>query len=311
MSYVLIIAGVGGAPEYTQEFYQEGMRMANAAHTKYGVPDSAIVFLAENPARDPQHIRGLSTRAGVQKAFAHIAATAKPGDLVFVLLIGHGSAQSEQSRFNLPGPDMTAADFARLLKPLRAQRVAFVNAASASADFVPALSAKNRAIITATSSVHERNETRFAAPFVDAYAGDGADADKDGRVSLLEAFTYARREVMRDYHAGNELQTEHAMLDDNGDGKGTGTPGARTPDGGLSSRLFLGGGAAATTVAASHDPRVAALVQHKDSLEAKIDALRRRKASMDSTAYEHAMEALLLDLATTNQAIKPDSGGVP
>jgi hypothetical protein len=311
-THLLIVAGIGGAPEYEKEFHDESVRFADALRTKYGVPDSAIVVLAEHPERDPHRIAGSSTKGEVERAIAHIASTAHAGDVVFVLLVGHGSPRDGHSLLNLPGPDMSAADFARALKPLAKEQVAVVNTASASAEFIPVLSAKNRAIITATKSVLERNETKFAKHFVDAYAGNDADADKDGRVSLLEAYTYARREVAREYESANQLQSEHAMLDDNGDGKGTDEPGARTADGALASRLFLGGApAAATIVATSNDPRVVALLHHKDSLEVKIDALRRRKAGMDSTAYERTLETLLLDLATTNQSLKQLTGGTP
>ena len=313
-THVLIVAGVGGAPEYEQAFYEGAMKMAEAARTASSVPDSAITVLTERPERDPRHIAARSTKIEVERAIARIAKTARSGDVVFVLLIGHGSARDGHSLLNLPGPDMSAADFARALKPLSAQRVAIVNTASASAEFVPVLSARSRAIITATSSVMERNATRFARHFIDAYAGNVADADKDGRLSLLEAYTYARREVARDYGSANQLQSEHAMLDDDGDGKGSAEPGAHTADGALASRLFLHEGAAAASVVAgttSNDPRVAALLHHKDSLDAKIDALRRRKASTDSTAYEHALEALLIDLATTNQTLRQLTGGTP
>ncbi|HEY9516291.1 MAG TPA: hypothetical protein VIQ74_11480 [Gemmatimonadaceae bacterium] len=308
-THLLIIAGVGGEPQYVQSFHESGCRLADAARTKYGVPDSAIVLLAENPSSDPRCIRARSGKVEVERAFARVAATAKAGDLVMVVLIGHGSARDGQSRFNLPGPDMTAADFARLLAPLSAQRVALVNAASASGDFIAALSGRNRVIVTATRSVRERNQTRFATHFVAAYSGDYADSDKDGRVSLLEAFQYAHREVAREYEAANQLQTEHAVLDDDGDGKGTEAPGPRSSDGALAARLYLTGGTEATTVATSNDPRVDGLLHHRDSLEAKIDALRRRKATMDSTAYERELETLLVDLATTTQAIKRSSGG--
>lgn len=303
-THLLIVAGVGGAPRYVDALYETGIRLADAARTKYGVPDSSIIFLTENPERDAGRISGRSTGVEVGRALARIAETAKVGDVVFVVLIGHGSAQGGRSRFNLPGPDMTAADFARLLAPLSAQRVAFVNTASASGDFIGVLSAENRAIITATRSVRERNQTKFAAHFVAAYAADGADGDKDGRVSLLEAFQYAEREVVREYESNNQLRTEHAMLDDDGDGKGSDSPGLRTSDGALAARLFLTGGTAPTTVAASDDPRVAGLLRHKDSLEVKIDVLRRRKASMDSTAYQHELEPLLVDLAVTSRKIR-------
>ncbi len=315
-THVLIVAGVGGAPEYEQAFYEGAMKMAEAARSGSGIPDSAITVLTERPERDPRRIAGRSTKVEVDRAIARIAKAARPGELVFVLLIGHGSTRDGHSLLNLPGPDMSAADFARALKPLSAQRLAIVNTASASAEFIPVLSAKNRAIITATSSVMERNATRFARHFVDAYAQDVADADKDGRLSLLEAYNYARREVAREYESANQLQSEHAMLDDDGDGRGTAEPGAHSGDGALASRLFLREGAAAADVVAgatpkSDDPRVAALLHHKDSLDAKIDALRRRKASMDSTAYERALETLLVDLATTNQTLRQLTGGTP
>jgi hypothetical protein len=305
---------VGGAPEYEQAFHDDAMRMAEAGRTGNSIPDSAITVLTEHPERDPRRVAARSTKIEVERAIARIAKAARAGDVVLGLLIGHGSARDGHSFFNLPGPDMSAADFSRALRPLAAQQVAIVNTASASAEFIPVLSAKNPAIITATTSVLERNATRFARHFIAAYAGNEADADKDGRLSLLEAYTYARREVAREYESANELQSEHAMLDDNGDGKGTAEPGAHTADGALASRFFLDQGAAASNVVAgtaANDPRVAALLHRKDSLGAKIDALRRRKASMDSTAYERALEALLLDLATTNQTLRQLAGGTP
>ncbi len=313
-THVLIVAGVGGSPEYEQAFYDDAMKMAEAARTRYGIADSFVTLLTERPERDPRRIAGRSTKIEVERAIARIAKEARAGDVVFVLLIGHGSARDGHSLVNLPGPDMSAADFARVLKPLSAQRLAVVNTTSASAEFIPVLSARNRAIITATGSVMERNATRFARHFIAAYAGSDADVDKDGRLSLLEAYTYARREVAREYESANQLQSEHAMLDDDGDGKGTSEPGARTADGALASRLFLDQGAAAVDVVAgagSNDPRVAALLHHKDSLDAKIDALRRRKASMDSTAYERALETLLVDLATTTRTLRQLTGGTP
>ena len=313
-THVLIVAGVGGAPEYEQAFNDGAMKMADAARAGGTVPDSAITVLTDRPERDPQRIAGRATKIEVERAIARIAKTARAGDVVYLFLIGHGSARDGHSLLNLPGPDMSAADFARALKPLSAQRVAIVNTASSSAEFIPMLSAKNRAIITATSSVMERNETRFARHFIAAYEGNVADADKDGRLSLLEAYTYARREVAREYESGNQLQSEHALLDDDGDGKGTAEPGTHSADGALASRLFLRQGAAAGNVVAgagSNDPRVAALLHHKDSLDARSDALRRRKASMDSTAYERSLETLLLDLATTNQTLRQLAGGTP
>jgi hypothetical protein len=300
-THVIIVAGVGGEPAYQQAFFEAGAAMSDAATQQFGVPDANVTFLAEEPARDRARIDGKSTKAEVEKAFAAVASRSRTGDLVFVLLIGHGSAMNGSARFNVPGPDLTAADFAKLLDGLEGRRVAFINAASASGDFVAPLSGKDRAIVTATKSGMERNETTFAKFFVAAYAGGDADSDKDGRVSLLEAFEYARREVARRYEDAGTLRTEHALLDDDGDGKGIEAPTLRTGDGALASRLFLSAGSAGI---ASSDPRLAELTRRKAGLEASIDSLRRRKATTDSLTYEQAFERLLLELALVDRQLR-------
>jgi hypothetical protein len=142
--------------------------------------------------------------------------------------------------------------------------------------------------------------------FIQAYASDVADADKDGLVSVLEAFDYARREVVRAYESENHLLTEHAQLDDNGDHKGTGAPDAKSEEGALARRVFLGGRAGSVAAAArgaSNDPRVATLEREKDSIETQIDSPAPQGA-MDSTAYEKALEGLLVQLAEKNKAIR-------
>jgi hypothetical protein len=311
---VLIVTGVSGEPQYADAFYKQATTMIDALETRFGVPDSDIVYLAETPARDATRIKAASTKDNIERELSALAAKSKTGDVLFVMLIGHGSGDETSTRFATPGPDISAADFARVLDPITGPVIAIVNAASASGGFIGALSGPNRVIATATKSDMEKNQTRFATYFVQAYASDGADADKDGRVSVLEAFDYARREVARAYESENHLLTEHAQLDDNGDHKGTAAPDGKSGDGALARRVFLGGTAgsvAAVARAASSDPRVAALEREKDSLESRIDSLRRRKATMDSTAYEKALEGLLVQLAEKNKAIRDAAGGKP
>jgi hypothetical protein len=289
--------------------------MIDALKTRFGVPESDIVYLAENPARDAARIKAASTKENIERELTALGARSKTGDVLFVMLIGHGSGDGTASKFAIPGPDITANDFARVLDGIAGPTIAFVNTTSASGGFIATLSGPNRVIATATKSDMERNETRFANYFVQAYATDVADADKDGRVSVLEAFDYARREVARAYESENHLLTEHAQLDDNGDKKGTAAPDEKSGVGSLARRVFLGGRAgsvaAAAHAAAPSDPRVAALEREKDSIETKLDSLRRKKASMDSTAYEKALEGLLVQLAEKNKAIRDATGGRP
>jgi hypothetical protein len=302
-THLVVITGISGDAEHAATFSRWAGSMITAAHGRWQVPRDNIVYLAEDPATDPERVSGKSTREGIQQALANLAQRARPDDVILVLLIGHGSATGKEARFNLPGPDLTAKEWAGLLSRLSAQRVAVVNAASASGDFIADLSAKNRTVVTATRSGGEKNETVFAEYFVQAFAGDGADTDKDGRVSILEAFNFSRREVERFYQSTNRLQTEHAMLDDDGDGAGTRDP-ETGKDGAAARRFVVFGGTAGRRDEVPANPALAPLYAARRSLEDSVAALRERKTAMDSTAYQTRLENLLVELATTNQEIR-------
>lgn len=305
-SYLVVIVGLGGEPAVSDTFHRWAAALVDAARTRHGLAADQVIYLGEDPARDPSRIAGRSTRENVDAALARVAARARPGDRVFIVLIGHGSADRAESRFNLPGPDLTARDFARLLDRLGSQTVVFVNTASASGGFVPVLSGRDRVVITATKTEGERNQTRFAEFFVEALAEDGGDLDKDGRVSLLEAFTYARRRVQDVYTQGGEILTEHAVLDDDGDGQGSEVPGGPAGDGRLARTLFLeaatpGRPADAESVA---DPVLRALYQERDALEQRIGELRAARDRLEASQYEAELERLLVELARKTREIR-------
>ena len=306
-THILLISGLGGDTEYTESFHGWLSRFADAATEKYGVPAERIVYLGEDPDLDPTRIRARSTAENIRSALADIAGAMAPNDELVVLLAGHGSFRDGTARFNVPGPDVTAAEMGLLLAPLGDRRVTFVNTASASGPFVQELSGPNRTIITATRSGRERNMPRFGLHFVDAFAEDGADVDKDARVSMLEAFGYALREVQREYEGDRQLLTEHAVLDDNGDGEGSREPDALEGDGMLASTVFLnaiGGdtGDEATT------PELRALHEEKAAIESRIADLRRVKEQMSLERYEDELEALLIELAMKNREIRAAGG---
>lgn len=290
-THVLIVTGVGGEPAYATAFVQQGAALAGHLERRWGIPAARITWLAEDPARDPR-IAGRSTRERVEQELLRLAGTARAGDRIVLALIGHGSEQNEP-RFNLPGPDIGAADLERLLAHFRAQTIALVVAASASGGFVDRLAGPNRVIVTATRSGLERNETRFGAAWVRALGGGAADMDKDGALSLFETFTFARTEVAQEYERANRLLTEHARISDSA----------------LAAR-FLFAPPGARVAATPGDSVLAALLERKRDLEARIDALRRRRGTTDPEEYERALEDLLLDLARTNQAIR-QRGGTP
>src|SRR5579862_4448189 len=196
---VLIISGLGGELKYSQAFRELSSRLATALHERFAIPDSDIVWLGEDSTSRMAHFGGQSTKVNVERAVARFASRAQPGTQVVFVLIGHGAGEGPESRLSIPGPDVSAADFERLFARFPSQRIAFLDLTSASGDVIGTLSAPNRVIVTATKTALERNESHFAQFFVDALSKDGADTDKDGRVSLLEAFRYATAETKRYY----------------------------------------------------------------------------------------------------------------
>ncbi len=304
--WVVIVTGLSGEPQYARRFGQMAAALYDAAREHWGVPDSGLVYLAENPAADSRRIKGRATREAIQAALANFAVRARPNDLVAVFLIGHGSEQGNQAKLSLPGPDLSPSDLAVVFAGLNRQTVVLVDMASASGGFLPAVSGPRRVVITATKSGFEKNATEFGEFFVKGLAGGNADVDKDGRVSLAEAYTFARTEVARFYQAANRLQTEHAQLDDDGDRQGTAELGP-TGDGGLARMITF----PVTAEPVSADPAVASLVAQRRRLEGEIAGLRGRKAAMDSTAYAAELERLLIELAETNQQIRAKEAKKP
>lgn len=304
-SHLLVIVGLAGEPEIAGEFHRWASTLVDAARQRYGLPAESVIYLGEEPSRDALRISDRSTSANIQASVEKLAARARPGDRVFVVLIGHGATATGAPRFNLPGPDLAAKDFAVLLDRFKAQSVTLVNTASASGGYVAALSGRDRTIITATRTDGERNQTRFGEFFVEALAGGEGDIDKDGRVSMFEAFTWARRRIEESYKKEGQLLTEHAMLDDDGDGKGSDQLDKPGGDGTLARTQFLSSSAGERTAVASvSDPALRQLYEERKALEDRVAALKAGKDKMDEADYAQEMERLLVDLARKSREIR-------
>jgi hypothetical protein len=280
-THLLVITGVPGDEEHEKKFQTWAASFIEAAKKKDATPDANITLLTDKQA----------TKAGVEKAFADLAARIKPADAVCVLLLGHGSFNGTQAAFNLPGPDLTVDEWSKLLARLPAQRVAFVNTTSSSGAFLPAIAAPGRVVITATKTGGERNETQFPEFFVAAFNDPSADRDRNGHVSLAEAFEFAKAKVVQAFQQKGLLLTEHAVMED-GEGR-------------LASALFLGTGRADGALAIDlTDPAMKKLADEKEAIEQRIAGLRLKKSSMDEAQYEAQLERLLTDLAVTTKAIR-------
>ncbi len=303
-TYLVVVHGIGGEPKFKDRFRTLSASLIDAATNRYHVDPDRIVYLAESDTLPRASAR--STKANIERVFGELGATVEADARIFVVLIGHGSAVSGSPVFQIPGPDISAQAFADLLVPFATQEIVFVALASASGGFIPVLSGPRRIIVTATKSDFERNETIFPVHFVAALTGEDADVDQDERLSLAEAFHYAQRQVERAYQRENRLQTEHALLDDNGDGEGTGELSDTTLDG-VSARMTFFTDQEAV-IAAVDDPELAGLLKQQRALEEDLARLRARKDEMEPEAYESELERVLLDIARVGRAIREREG---
>jgi hypothetical protein len=308
-TFLLVVVGLAGDPEHGKTFQAWGNTLAQAGE-RLGVAAERLVYLAEPEAAGAIRTSGRATREEITKAMDRFAKEAGPEDVIFITLIGHGSYNGGMARFNLPGPDMAPADFDALLDKLPTKQVVFVNTASASGPFVEALSGPGRTIVTATRSGAEQYATLFGGYFVDALTSAAADLDKNTRVSVLEAFNFARAEVERAYEREGLLVTEHALLDDNGDKEGSQTPGVADKSGKVSAdgkvASILSFGVAGDALPA--DPKLRQLYVERRDLERRLEALRLLKESMPPARYTAELESLATAIALKTREIRAAEG---
>jgi hypothetical protein len=298
--FLLIVVGLAGDPEHGTTFHRWGNTLAEASE-RLGVTGDRLIYLVGERMDGDLRVSGRATKEEIARAFETFAVAAGPDDIVFVVLIGHGSWDGRAARFNMPGPDMGPEDFDALLGKLRGTRVVFVNTASSSGPFVDGLSGPGRTLVAATRSGAERYTTLFGGYFVDALSSADADADKNRRISVLEAFQFAKAEVTRAYEREGLLVTEHALLDDDGDGEGSPDPSATGRDGKVAAILSLGD---AGDGGLPTEPRLRALHLERRELERRVESLRLLKESMSPARYASELEQLVTAVALKTREIR-------
>ncbi len=286
-TYYVTISGMGGEPDYDQRF-KMWVEDIDSSLKKAG-GDSKILTL-EEPTRDEIRIR-----------MSALAKEAKPADAFVLMLIGHGSYDGFDYKFNIPGPDLSGVELAAMLDHIAANRQLVVNMTSASGGSIDFLRKPGRVLITATKNGSEKNATLFARYWADALRDPAADADKNETVSALEAFQFASRKTGEFFETEKRLATEHSVLEDTGKGEGERKPGTDNNEGKLAAAfpvVRLGANAAA-----ARDPAKRPLLNQKEQLEQAIDRLKYDKAALPADVYKKQLTQLLLQLAKVQEEI--------
>lgn len=294
--FAVIVSGASGDEEFAKRFAQwtRELRRALVEHLEF--EEARVTVLTESP-EDAHALR--ATAGELRRTFDALRAKASPDSTVFVFLIGHGTFDGRAAKFSLVGPDLSAADYAVLINELPAKRVVVFNMASASGEFIKPLSGRGRVVVTATRSGQEQNATRFPEHFIAALSSREADADQNGRVSVLEAFNYAARLTAEQYTRAGRLVTEHALLDDSGDGVGHSS--AEGGDGVLARATYLDSLSAEQAAAGAETNR---LLRERERLEGEVEQLKARKGQLAEAAYEAELERIFVSLAKVNRSIK-------
>ena len=289
-SFLIIVSGIGGEAVYSKTFTKWSNSLITAAEASMGMPRERIIYLAES---DSDGADGISHKSAIRAAIDDLAARANEGangtDTIFLVLIGHGTAHGDRFLFNLPGPDISPSELAGMIEAHDNLRWVVVNGAPSSGPFIQALSGPTRVVVTATANAAERYHTLFPEYFIAAYAKPGADSDKNGRVSVREAFDFAKREVARSYTDRGTLLSEHAVLDDSG---------------GLASVSYLESDRRQYADSIP-EQELRRLLNDRARVEEQLNSLIAIKALYEPEAFDHRLETLLVEFALIHRALRP------
>lgn len=296
--FTLVVSGASGGPEYAERHDRWRSGLVAALRAQPGFRDDHLLVLAETPGPGI----GCATGEGVRGAVSELATRMDEQSVLFVLLLGHGTFDGREAKFNLVGPDLAAAEWAALLEPLPG-RLVFVNTTAASAPFLASLAGADRIVITATESPVQRYATVFPEFLVRAFVDAASDFDRNGRVSVWEAFVYASAGVRRWYQERGRLATERALLDDTGDGRGVDAGnGEGGPPAGLAAAVYVGAGV--DDVSAGQGGELDRLAARRAALDVEVAELRAARESMPPERYAAELERLLLELARVSRDMR-------
>jgi hypothetical protein len=291
--YVVIVSGASGGEKYAEQQKKWRNELRVFLTSNFSVPDANVAVLDEENAGTSQ-----ATAQNVRNLLADLQRRVTRDDTLMLVLLGHGTFDGNDAKFNLVGPDLNASDWKEAVDGI-AGRLVVVNTTESSYPFLEELSRAGRVIITATDSAQQRFATVFPEYFIRSLADLSSDLDKNGRISLWEAFASASAGVKQHYEQRGQLSTERPLIDDNGDGVGREAD-APGEDGAMARAMYFD----AERISTSTNPAVADLERTRQSLERRLEDLKARKSEMSEEQYQKELEAILIELAQVAQEIR-------
>jgi len=304
--YAVIFGGVGAGTTYAERFRQWTFKLHDTLTNAYGYRPEHVTLLLGRGDTEASRISGPCQRETILATMAALKKKVQPGDQVTFVFIGHGTSDEETAKFVIAGPDITGDEFADQLASFAEQDIVVVHTTSSGYPFCTALSAPGRVIICATRSRAETYDTVFAQFFLEALDQHAADRDKNGRLSMFEAFLFVREKVKTWYTDQDRLSSEHPTLDDNGDGRFHTHPDPGKDEGRWAQVAYLDTLTASLpeAVAGQASKILRALTAKTQALERTVVLLRNQKAELTADEYQQQMETLLIELARTMQQLK-------
>lgn len=271
----VVISGLGGNAEYDEQFNQYATEIAEEARRSAASPQDVIL------------VRGDAAKRNVIESLLENLPVSSEADTFIMYLIGHGSIDNQQYKFNIPGPDITGSEIAEALGNIKASNQLVVVSTSASGALLEPLSAPNRVVVTATKNARERNAVRFTQYLVSALSDVGADINKNESISAREMFDYAKNATDSYYKQENLLAPEHASL-----------------NGEIADNIEV---ARYGVLLEKKDEIAPELLARRQTISNEIEALRARKEEVDEDQYFDTLQVLMLELAEIQRNI--DAGG--
>lgn len=300
--YVLIMAGPTVGAENKSTFRQWAFSLHDILARDYGYSSESITLLydqgvaSDEDASASARVDGAVNLAGISNAVEALLEQVEQGDQITVFLIGHGSGADEEAKFNIVGPDITGGQFAKMLDQFVEQDIVIINTTSASYGFSASLSSEGRVVISSTRSPSEKFDPIFSRYFIEALDQRNGDRDKNNRVSMLEAFNYAKASVDQWYEEQGRLASEHAGLDDNGDALFSLNPTIADVDGRLAEIAYID---SLVDNSENLSEQALSLKARMQEIERAVFILRGRKADFLEVDYWQQLETLLVELAKT------------